>query len=186
MAKPQFFIFKIKAMSKSRQQKQEVLDALINNLKNAKGAVLSVFSGLKVQSDRAFRSKLYTEGIEYAVIKKTLLKKAFQELNYPEDKIDNLKGNVSLAVSLTDEVAPAKALDSFIKDNQMVSFAGGILEQQWIGADKVQVLAKLPGKSELIARTIGTIKAPLSGFINVLSGNLRGLVNVLRAMREKK
>lgn len=181
-----FYFFKVKTMPKSRQQKKEVLDNLIKSLKNGKGAVLTVFSGLKVQSDRVFRSKLYEEGIEYSVVKKTLLKKAFRELGYPEDKIDNLKGNVSLAVSAKDEVAPAKVLDSFIKDNQMVSFAGGILENQWIAADKVKALAKLPGRDELIAKTVSAIKAPITGFVNVLAGNLRGLINVLKAVQNRQ
>jgi large subunit ribosomal protein L10 len=120
------------------------------------------------------------------VVKKTLLKKAFSELQYPGSELENLKGNVSIATSSQDEVAPAKALDAFIKDNEMVSFVGGILEQQWIGADKVKALAKLPSRDQLIAQTVGTIKAPLSGFVNVLAGNLRGLVNVLKAVGEKK
>ncbi|HRY63519.1 MAG TPA: 50S ribosomal protein L10 [Patescibacteria group bacterium] len=173
-------------MPKSRQQKAAVLADITDNLKKAKGAVLAVFSGLKVQSDRAFRNQLYQEGIEYSVVKKTLLKKAFSELKYPPESVDSFKGNISIATSSQDEVAPAKALDAFIKDNQTVTFIGGILENKWISADKVKELAKLPSREMLIAKTVGTIKAPISSFVNVLSGNLRGLVNVLKAVQEKK
>ena len=173
-------------MPKSRQQKEATLDSLVASLKNAKGAALTVFSGLKVQADRAFRGQLYNEGIEYSVVKKTLLKKAFEQLKYPAEQVENLKGNVAIATSDQDEVAPAKSLSTFIKSNQMVSFVGGILEQQWISSEKVQALAQLPSKQELIAKTVGTIKAPISSFVNVMAGNLRGLVNVLKAVQEKK
>ncbi len=173
-------------MPKSRQQKEATLENLVASLKQAKGVALTVFSGLKVQSDRAFRSQLYNEGIGYSVVKKTLLKKAFDQLKYPAEKVANLKGNVAIATSNQDEVAPAKALDGFIKSNQTVSFVGGILEQQWIDSEKIQALAKLPSKQELIAQTVYTIKAPISSFVNVMAGNLRGLVNVLKAVQEKK
>jgi len=68
----------------------------------------------------------------------------------------------------------------------MVSFAGGILENQWIAADKVKALAKLPGRDELIAKTVSAIKAPITGFVNVLAGNLRGLINVLKAVQNRQ
>ncbi|HOZ36442.1 MAG TPA: 50S ribosomal protein L10 [bacterium] len=173
-------------MPKSRQEKETVLQNLIASLKNAKGAALTVFTGLKVSPDRAFRHELYRQGIEYSVVKKTLLRKAFQELNYPSEGVEKIQGNISIATSNQDAVAPAKTLDTFIKDNQTVSFIGGILESQWIDASRVKALAQLPGREELIARTVGTIKAPLSGFVNVMAGNLRGLVNVLKAIQENK
>ncbi|NMC51741.1 50S ribosomal protein L10 [Candidatus Kuenenbacteria bacterium] len=173
-------------MPKSRQQKETVLNNLVANLKNAKGVALAAFSGLKVQSDRAFRAKLYQEGIEYSVVKKTLLKKAFDELQYPGNEIDSLKGNISIAISGQDEVSPAKSLDAFAKDNETMKMVGGILENKWISAEKVKSLAKLPSRDQLIAQTVGTIKAPISGFVNTLAGNLRGLVNVLKAVQEKK
>lgn len=173
-------------MPKSRKQKEVILTEIIERLKNAKGTVLAVYSGLKVQSDRAFRHQLYQAGIEYSVIKKTLLKKALGELNYPLENVEAFKGNISVATSEQDEVAPAQALETFIKDNQTVSFVGGILEHRWLSAEQVQALAKLPSRETLLAQTVGTIKSPLTGFVNVLAGNLRGLVNVLKAVQEKK
>ncbi len=173
-------------MPKTRKQKEAVLQNLIASLKNAKGVALTVFSGLKVTTDRPFRHELYHEGIEYSVVKKTLLRKAFQELNYPSDAVDKIQGNISIATSSQDEVAPAKAMDNFMKNNQTMGFIGGILENQWIDSNRIKALAQLPGRDELIAKTVGTIKAPLSGFVNVLAGNLRGLVNVLKAVQEKK
>ena len=120
------------------------------------------------------------------MVKKTLLRKAFEKLGLPADKIDSWQGNISLAVSEKDEVAPAKLIAKFIKDNENMAILGGLLGQEWMEVDRVQSLAKLPSKEELIAKTVGTIKAPLNGLVNVLAGNLRGLVNVLNAIKDQK
>ena len=63
---------------------------------------------------------------------------------------------------------------------------GGILEGAFISRDKVLALAALPGRLELLAKTVGTLQAPISGFVNVLAGNIRGLVNVLQAVKDEK
>jgi large subunit ribosomal protein L10 len=85
----------------------------------------------------------------------------------------------------SDEVAPAKILVDFAKGKEMKIY-GGLLEGKFITAAKVKELAGLPSKLELIALTVRTIQAPISGFVNVLAGNLRGLVNVLKAVKESK
>ena len=61
-----------------------------------------------------------------------------------------------------------------------------MLEGAFISAEKVEALAKLPGKKQLLGQLVGTLNAPISGFVNVLAGNLRGLVNILNAVKEKK
>jgi len=67
-----------------------------------------------------------------------------------------------------------------------VSFLGGILEGKFLSKEEVLALAKLPSKQELYAKVVGSLNAPISGFVNVLAGNIRGLVNVLKAIEEKK
>jgi large subunit ribosomal protein L10 len=86
-------------------------------------------------------------------------------------------------------VAPAKALGTFRKDKDKegrIFFLGGILEGKLLSKKEVEALSELPSKNELYARLVGSINAPISGFVNVLAGNLRNLVNVLKAIEEKK
>jgi large subunit ribosomal protein L10 len=74
----------------------------------------------------------------------------------------------------------------FVKGRETMSFVGGILENKGIEPSMVTSLSKLPGKQELLGQLVGTLNAPISGFVNVLAGNLRGLVNVLNAVKDKK
>ena len=173
-------------MPKTRQQKEQILEKLSTDLQNAKSAVLASFTAVPVKQDQELRKNLRQENVSYCVVKKTLLRKIFEKVGFKTDIIENLNGNISLAVSSQDEVAPAKILHDFSKQNEHMQLIGGVLENKWVDESKIKALAKLPSKDELIAKTVGTIKAPLSGFVNVLAGNLRGLVNVLTAIKDQK
>lgn len=173
-------------MPKTRQQKKEVLDKLTTDLQNAKSATLSTFTAVTVKADQELRRSLKAENVSYGVVKKTLLRKVFEKLGYDQAPLDDLSGNITLAISAEDEVAPAKLVNQFAKDNDGMSIQGGFLENKWVDAVKMNALALLPSKDELIAKTVGTIKAPLNSFVNVLAGNTRNLVNVLNAIKEQK
>lgn len=159
---------------------------LTDNLKNAKSATLASFSAITVKDDQQLRSAMHQEDISYSVIKKTLLRKAFEKLGFKTDLFDGVNGNISLAISAADEVASAKAIYDFALKNNNMNIIGGILENNWIDSHKVKALAVLPAKQELLAKVVGTIKAPLSGLVNVLTGNARGLVNILKAIQDQK
>lgn len=173
-------------MPKTRQQKEELLQQLIDDLSSAKAAALTSFTKITVSADQELRNELRQHEVKYGVVKKTLLRKAFEKLGLPTNKVDEWQGNISLAVSEKDEVTPAKLIDKFIKDNENMVILGGMLGQEWMDVDRVRSLAKLPFKEELIAKTVDTIKAPLNGLVNVLAGNLKGLVNVLNTIKDQK
>jgi large subunit ribosomal protein L10 len=81
-----------------------------------------------------------------------------------------------------DEVAPAQALAQFAKTNPTIEFVGAYTaDGNYIGADDVKVLAALPSKDQLRGMLVGTLAAPLSGFLNVMTGNIRGVLTVLNA-----
>ena len=172
-------------MAKTKQQKEQALKGLKNKIADSNSLVISTFSNLTVNEDQNLRGQLRQENVSYEVAKKTLLKKAFSD-NKVQGLIESeLLGNISVATS-QDEVAGAKILSKFAKGRENFKIIGGILNQVWVDANKIAELAKLPSKLELIAKTVGTIKAPLTGFVNVLSGNTRGLVNVLNAIKNSK
>lgn len=170
-------------MTKTKQQKQEMLEYLKEKLADSKSVVFANFTGLSVNDMEDLRSKCRQAGVQYLVAKKTLLKKALAEAGF---EAPELGGEISVAFSRQDEVAAAKILNEFSKGHEEVKFIAGILENKIIGAEEVKGLAQLPSKDELLAKMVGSIKAPISGFVNVLSGNLRGLVNVLNAIKDGK
>ena len=89
-------------------------------------------------------------------------------------------------VSTEDETTAARIVNNFAKSHELVKIFGGILEGKYINDDKVKNLANLPTRQELLAKFVGTINAPVSGFVNVLAGNLRNLVGVLNNIKEAK
>lgn len=170
-------------MAKSRQQKEQALQVLTQAL-DSKGVVLFSHFGLKVNQLEELRKVLRKEKLSLTVAKRNLLLLALKNkgLSFPEAAIT---GAVAVAVG-DDEVAPAKAVANFKKTNDQVKFYGALINQTVLDAVAVTNLAKLPGKVELLAKMVGSIKAPITGFVNVLSGNLRGLVNTLNAIKDKK
>ncbi|MBU1131567.1 50S ribosomal protein L10 [Patescibacteria group bacterium] len=171
-------------MPKTRQQKEQEVKKMIDELKNSKAVVFTTFDGLNVENNQELRNKLRNERVTYQVSKKTLLKMALKDFEVEGLDIDRLKGSVGVAASADDEVIAAKILANFAKVHEQLTIDGGILEGRYIGKEKVIELSKLPSKLELIAKTVATINAPISGFVNVLAGNLRGLVNVLSAIKD--
>jgi large subunit ribosomal protein L10 len=96
-------------------------------------------------------------------------------------------GKLAVIFSYRDEVSPAKVIDTFRKDKEdKIFFLGGIMEGKLLSQSEVETLAKLPTKQELLSKLVGSLNAPISGFVNVLAGNLRGLVTVLKAIEEQK
>ena len=172
-------------MAKSRKQKEEVVEILSKDLKESKGVVFSTYMGLSVSDMEDLRNQLNEEGGKINVIKKTLLKLALENAGHKDVDMSNFDSGVAVTVA-DDEVLPAKVLAKFAKDHEFVTFFGGIMESNYIDAEKVTALSKLPSKEELYARIVGSINAPVSGFVNVLAGNLRNLVGVLIAIKDTK
>lgn len=173
-------------MAKTRQQKQQDLQSYIEKVGKAKGLVFANFDGLKVKEIEALRQKCREAGIDYLVAKKTLMKLAFKEAGIKDVDPKTFAKGVASVFGYEDEVAPAKIIGEFAKTHEALSPIGGILENNFIDQSKVIELSRLPSKQELLAKVVGSIQAPVSGFVGVLSGTLRSLVCALNAIKESK
>lgn len=175
-------------MPKSKIQKQEIFRDLNERIKKSKSIVFAGFNALGVKDNEMLRSKLREENSEYYVAKKTLLNLALKE-NKVEVDVDGLEGKVAAVFSYEDEVASAKILGNFLNTKEKagkIVFLGGIIDGKFIDRVQVEALSKLPAKQELYAKLVGSLNSPISGFVNVMAGNLRSLVTVLKAVAEKK
>lgn len=173
-------------MAKTRQQKSEAVQELQDKLKGAKSVIIASQDGLTVNDGRELRRACITQNVGFTAVKKTLLKKVLHELGFTAADVTAMSGSLAVAISAEDEVAPAKILKDFAKKHEQVAFRGGIVNGLVITAEAVKGLADLPSKLELLAKMVGSMQAPISGFVRVLSGNLRGLVTVLSAIKDKK
>ena len=174
-------------MPKSKEQKRTILKELGEKIAKAKSIVFTKFNGLTVKENEALRAKLLKENTEYYVAKKTLFNLAFKDKAIAGLEVKNFNGQVAAVFGYGDEMAPAKIVDQFKKDKEgKLEFIGGILENKFLSGAEVSALAKLPSKQELYARIVGAINAPVVGLVNALAGNIRNLVQVLKAVSEKK
>lgn len=172
-------------MAKLRAKKEAEVAVLAEKLRSMKSAVLSTTSGLKVKDSTELRTALRNAGVDYLVAKKTLLRRALKEASFEHIDLGRVASSFSIAFSNEDEVAAAKALAKFKRTHETLEFLGGILDGAYVDGTRIMELALLPSKDELRARLVGTIAAPLSCFLSVLSGNLRGLVRVLHGRQEQ-
>ncbi len=173
-------------MAKTRQQKELLLKNVVRMLAGAKGAVLADHTGLTVKESQELRKSLRAEGIEYEAIKKSLFKKALVEAKLDGQMLENYTGSIGLATSDQDEVTPAKIIVGFAKKHEKIKVVGGVMNNVLIAESVVRSLALLPTKPELLGQLVGTIAAPISSFVRVLSANLRGLVQVLSQIQNEK
>lgn len=173
-------------MQHTKIQKEALVSEVTQKIKDSKALVFANFKGVSVKNITTIRKELRKSGSSWRVLKKTLLnialKNAGVEMNARE-----LHGQVGVAFSY-DEVAAAKAIADFQKANRDVtlSIEGGALGSKALTANEVKALAKLPSQDELRGMLVGTLQAPIVSFARVLSGNLSGLVQVLKAIEGKK
>ncbi len=173
------------AKEKTINQKRVVVDGISEKMKSAKAMVFADYRGLTVEQDTDLRSALRKAGVEYKVVKNTLTRFAANE-NGLEALDTYLNGPTAMASSATDPVAPAKILSEYAKKYNKLELKVGVVEGKVIDADGIKALAELPPREVLIARVLGGFNAPISGLVNVLNGNIRGLVVALNAIAEQK
>lgn len=168
----------------TKAKKQEVAKELVDKFTRKKIAIFSDFHGVSVAKLQALRRLLKKESAEYKVSKKTLLDRALTEAGI-QLKTKEMQGELGVAFGYADEVAPAKALLKFSKENETFKILGGILGEKVLGAKEILALAKLPSIEILLAQLVGMLASPIRGFTTVLQGNLRNLVVVLTKIRDK-
>jgi len=173
-------------MAISKDKKVTLISDLVEKLRKSKSVVFTDYRGLTVEDIDTIRNELREHNVDYKIIKNTLFKIAIKEAGLTINT-DEFEGHpIAAAFSYGDEVAPARVTYQFSKKNENLEILGGILEGKEINAFSVKSLAVLPSREELYAKVVGSIAAPMSGLVNVMSGNLRGLINVLNAYKEQR
>jgi large subunit ribosomal protein L10 len=169
----------------NREEKKQQVAEWQERLQVVKSAVLTDFRGLNVAQMTELRNKLRAQKVEYVVAKNTLLRKAATNIEQ-EDLHEYLSGPTGIAYSYEDSIEPAKVLKAFMKDNADLKLKAGLVEGKVVDVQQVKRLADLPNKEVLIGQLLGTLQAPAIKLIGVLQANLRQLVVVLDAIKQKK
>ncbi len=173
-------------MALTKDKKNQVVDEVSKLLADSKLTVVASYQGTPVKAMQTLRRDALENGTTVRVVKNRLVIKALKG-NEPTKETDTsaLSGMLLYAFNASDEAAPAQALAVFAKTQPSLQFVGAIgNDGSFMSAEDVKSLADLPSKDQLRAMLVGTLSAPLGGFINVMSGNVRGVLNVLSARAE--
>ncbi len=173
-------------MAITREAKEQAIATLEDELGRIKLAVMTDYRGLTVAEISELRSNLRQEGMSYRVTKNTLLRIAAKNAMKGLDPAKFI-GPMALAMGFDDEVAPARVVFQYAKEHEALEIVGAITSDgQLLGPAEVKALAQLPSREQLLGQLVGTIAAPLTGFVGVLGGNVRSIVNVLNAIKESQ
>ncbi|GAA0086562.1 50S ribosomal protein L10 [Clostridium sp. MB05] len=164
-------------MNKNRQIKEAKVAEIKEKLEKAQAIVLADYQGLTVEEDTALRKSLREAGVEYKVYKNNLVTLAAKELGI-EGLDEYLEGPVSIAFGYEDATAPARVLHTFAKDHKKIELKAGMVEGTLYNKEEVEKLATIPSKEVLIAKLLGSFKAPLS--------NVAYLLNAIKEKKESE
>ena len=173
-------------MAMSRQEKEEVVSSLADKFRRAKTLVFAKFAQVPVKDLEILRRKARGEGVQISIAKKTLFKRAVDATELKDVDPTTLPESVMALFGFEDEIAPAKLIAEFAKTHEAVKILGGAFEGRAASQDEMVRLSKVPSRIELLKKLVGTMNAPASGFVQALSGNIRGLVVALQAIQKQK
>jgi large subunit ribosomal protein L10 len=168
----------------TREKKGKLVSEYVEKLKRSQAVVVTEYRGLKVKQIQELRRELRSNDCELVVTKNTLISRALVEVGMPAPGT-LLYGPTAVAFFYKDLAGAAKALNKYAKDSKILVVKGGVLGQSVMNEGGVQQLADLPGREQLLSQVVGTLQAPLTGLVTVLSGTVRGLMNVLNARVEQ-
>jgi len=166
-------------------EKKKIVEELREKFLKTKVLIVSDYKGLQVESLNSLRRKLRDAGIEFQVVKNTLLRRASQETDVALIQ-DAFKGPSAIALSYDDPVAPAKVLTQFAKENQKLEPRIGVMGGKVIDLNGIKALANLPSREVLLSQLLSVMNAVPTSFVRVLSAVPSGMLNVLQALKAKK
>ena len=149
--------------AKVLSEKQAIVEALAERIKNAEAGVLVDYKGITVAEDTALRTELRKEGVEYTVVKNTRTRKALDKLGMNElDSV--LNGTTSLATADNDPIAPFRILSDYSKKlNERFNIKAAFMDGKVLNEAEIAEMSALPSKDALYAKVLGTMIAPITG-----------------------
>lgn len=169
-----------------KSDKAARIQAMNERLGEAKGVYLADFTGLTVEKASLLRREMRKAGVHVQVMKNTLLRRAIAETGYRDLLTTHLHGPTAILLPSTEEIAPARILDAFIKEHKLPTVKLACIEGKLYGEDEVKQLAKLPPRDVLLGTLLRALQGPLSQFVSVLNAPLREMANVLDQVANKK
>jgi large subunit ribosomal protein L10 len=169
-----------------RSEKEAIIAEVAEKAARAIAMYFADFSKLTVAEETELRREFRKSKIEYNVVKNTLARKALEQLTGYDHVFDKLVGPTGIAYSYDDPSAPAKIIKKFSEKTGKLKLKIAVVEKQVYDSAKLDQLASMPTRKELIASILGSLNAPASGIVGAVNAVARDLVYVLDAIEKKK
>jgi large subunit ribosomal protein L10 len=145
------------------QEKQEAVAVIAAKIAASSSTVVADYRGLNVAQVTELRKQLREAGIEFQVLKNSLVRRATEGTDYVE--LNNiLTGPTAIAFGKEDAVAPAKILNDFAKKNDALKLKGGVVEGKVVSQEEIKALAELPSREGLLSMLLSVLQAPVRNF----------------------
>ncbi len=166
-------------------EKKKIVEDIRKRFSESKVVILTDYKGLDVEKINELRRKLKESGVEYKVVKNTLLVRASEETDVSLIK-DSFKGPSAVALSCDDPVAPAKILAEFANDHEALEIKVGIMNGNILDLSAIKKLSVLPSREVLLGNLLSVMIGVPSAFARALNDMPKRLLNVLQAIKEQK
>jgi large subunit ribosomal protein L10 len=169
-----------------RSEKEAIIAEVAEKAARAVAMYFADFSKLTVAEETELRREFRKSGVEYNVVKNTLARKALQQLTGYDRVYDKLVGPTGIAFSYDDPSAPAKIIKKYSEKLGKFKLKAAVIEKQVYDATRLNELANMPSRKDLVAAILGSLQAPASGIVGAINAVARDLVYVLDAIEKKK
>jgi large subunit ribosomal protein L10 len=169
----------------TRERKEELVSEYKEILSQNKAIILTHYQGLTVPQMEALRAQLRETGGSYQVVKNTLVKMAFEEVDLPQPE-GSFDGPTAIGATSEDLPGLAKAIVDLSKEVDLFEVKSAIIDGELFEAAEIIRLAELPALPVLRAQLLGVIQTPAQNIASVLAGSMRQVVNVLNAYSEQE
>ena len=169
-----------------RTEKEQIIAEVAEIAGRAHGMFFTDFSGLTVEQATELRRELRKSGIDYRVAKNTLIRKALEKIGGYDGVFEKLAGPTGVAFSYDDPAAPAKIIQKFAEKHKKLSLKVCVIEHEVYDGARLDEIARIPSRTEVIAGILGSLQSPLAGVPSVVNAVMRELVSVIDEVGKKK
>jgi large subunit ribosomal protein L10 len=168
-----------------RDEKATAIEEIAADIEAAEAIFAVDYRGISVPQAAELRSKLREADASFRIVKNRLTKIAADKAGEAERLNDLLQGPTALTFVRGDTAQAAKAITSFNKEHDVLTFKGGFMDGTSLDEDAFKAISRLPGRDVLNGQLAGVVASPLTGLVRGLGSMIQGLALQLGQIAEK-
>ncbi len=170
----------------NKKEKEAIVSQIKELLTQSTAVYLVDYSGINVAQINEIRREFLKEDVTYKVFKNTLVQKALEEIGGYDEVVPMLQGMTGFAFTGENFVAPAKIIKKYNSSLKKFKYKCAVIDGQYYGSDKLEVLASMPTKEEIMASIVRSVAAPAQGIVGAINGVIRDIVSLVDQISKKE